>query len=93
MPIRIKPEQAALGMYVQGFDGSWLSHPFWRAQFVIESDADLLRIRNGGTDVFIDPTKGTTVAPAKKPSEGELLSIHARLAPAMSGGGAVFVRY
>lgn len=63
MPIRIKPQQAALGMYVQGFDGNWLSHPFWRAQFVIRSEADLLRVRNGGTDIFIDPAKGTAPAP------------------------------
>lgn len=66
MLIRIKPEQAALGMYVQAFEGSWLSHPFWRAQFLIETDADLLRIRNGGTDILIDPSKGATVAAAEK---------------------------
>jgi len=81
MPIRIKPEQAALGMYVQGFDGNWLSHPFWRAHFVIESDADLLRIRNGGTDLFIDPAKGATVAPATR-ARGEERIRHARITPA-----------
>jgi len=73
MLIRIKPEQAALGMYVQRFEGSWLSHPFWRAQFVIESDAELLRVRNGATDIFIDPTKGVTVAPATTPAAAEPL--------------------
>lgn len=62
MPIRIKPEQAELGMYVQGFEGSWLSHPFWRTNFVIRSDADLLRIRSGATDILIDPDKGAAVA-------------------------------
>ena len=61
MPIRIKPEQATVGMYVQGFDGNWLSHPFWRAHFVIASGADLLRIRNGGIDIFIDPARGAAM--------------------------------
>ena len=60
MSIRIKPEQARIGMYVQGFAGNWLSHPFWRAHFVIASDDDLLRVRNSGTDIFIDAAKGFT---------------------------------
>lgn len=63
MPIRIKPEQAVLGMYVHGFDGSWLAHPFWRAHFVIDTAAELDRIRNGGTDILIDPAKGVGLAP------------------------------
>lgn len=67
MLIRIRAEQAALGMYVQGFAGSWFAHPFWRAHFVIASNADLLRIREGGTDIFIDPAKGATVAPQQEP--------------------------
>lgn len=87
MSIRIKPEQAELGMYVDGFPGSWLSHPFWRANFVIKSDDDLLRIRNGGTDLFINPEKGAPVAlqkgghpdrPIVEPKK--VAALHAKLA-------------
>lgn len=65
MAIRIKPEQAELGMYVQAFEGGWLSHSFWRAQFVIKSHGDLLRVRSADTDIFIDPARG--VAPKTQP--------------------------
>jgi len=32
-------------MYVHGFEGSWFSHPFWRAGFEIQDDATLGKIR------------------------------------------------
>ena len=46
-------------MHVEGVEGGWLSHPFWRERFVIRSPGDLMRVRNGGTDLFINPARGT----------------------------------
>ena len=61
MLLRIKPEEATIGMYVDRVEGAWLSHPFWRTCFVIASHDDLMRVRGGGTDVFIDPGRGASV--------------------------------
>lgn len=82
MPTRIKPEQARIGMYVHGFAGNWLSHPFWRGHFMIASDDDLLRVRNGGTDIFIDATKGFSVSPTESPAAQEAILV-TRAAPGM----------
>ncbi|WP_309503528.1 MULTISPECIES: HD-GYP domain-containing protein [Sphingomonas] len=61
------PEQVQLGMYIQGFDGSWLDHPFWRTRFVIEKEKDLIRVRESAVDaVLIDDTLG--VAPDQPPA-------------------------
>lgn len=53
-------------MYIQGFDGSWLDHPFWRSRFVIASEKDLQRVRDCAVPaVIIDDELG--VAPAPTP--------------------------
>lgn len=53
-------------MYIQGFDGSWLDHPFWRTCFVIAKDKDLQRVRECDVPaVIIDDELG--VAPAPSP--------------------------
>lgn len=52
-------------MFIQGFDGSWLDHPFWRSKFVIESERDLDKVRESGVDaVIIDDEKGIALKPA-----------------------------
>lgn len=57
--VRIAPEEAQLGMFIQGFDGSWLDHPFWRARFVITSERDLSKVRESAVDaVIIDDQLG-----------------------------------
>jgi hypothetical protein len=60
---RVLPTELTIGMYVQKLEGSWLNHPFWRAQFLI-SDAETLRdLRNSLVPgVIIDMTKGRDVA-------------------------------
>ena len=60
MIVRITPQQARLGMSVEGLEDGWLSHPFWRERFVIRSPEDLARVRNGGTNLFIDVQRGTS---------------------------------
>ena len=62
---QIRPEEAAIGMYVQAFDGSWMAHPFWRARFLISTAEQLARIKAGGVGLTIDTSKGADVRPAK----------------------------
>lgn len=51
-------------MYIQGFDGSWFDHPFWRTRFVLEKERDLERVRESEVDaVIIDDALG--IAPAR----------------------------
>lgn len=46
-PVRksIAPRELKLGMFVHGFEGSWFSHPFWRAGFEVRDEATLNKIR------------------------------------------------
>jgi HD-GYP domain-containing protein (c-di-GMP phosphodiesterase class II) len=62
---QIRPDQLRLGMYIQGFEGSWMDHPFWRSRFVLEEPKDLARVlASGVTGVWIDITLGDDVATA-----------------------------
>lgn len=50
-------------MFIQRLDGSWLSHPFWRRSFLIESASDLATLRDSAvTHVWIDVARGADVA-------------------------------
>lgn len=40
-------------MFVHGFEGSWFSHPFWRAGFEIEDEATLAKIRDSAVEGVI----------------------------------------
>jgi HD-GYP domain-containing protein (c-di-GMP phosphodiesterase class II) len=62
MLVTIRPADAEMGMYVQGFEGTWLSHPFWRPRFVIRTQADLDRIRASDVAIVIDTEKGAAPA-------------------------------
>ena len=56
-------------MFIQGFDGSWLDHPFWRTKFVIEKERDLAKVRESGVDaVIIDDERGGGL-PSSEPRE------------------------
>ena len=47
------------GMFVQELCGDWMSHPFWRAQFLLKGDGDLRRIVDAGIQhVYIDTARG-----------------------------------
>ena len=53
-------------MYIQGFEGSWLDHPFWRSRFVLEQPPDLARVlASGVSGVWIDITLGIDVEAAE----------------------------
>jgi len=49
-------------MHLQEFYGSWMEHPFWRTNFVVEDPQDLIRIVDSGIhEVSIDSGKGLDV--------------------------------
>ncbi len=56
--MRVKSEDAVMGMYVRSFEGNWLSHPFWRANFVISTQDELVKIRHSRADIVINPARG-----------------------------------
>ena len=54
-------------MFIHGFEGSWLQHPFWRGRFLLDQPEDLALLRASlVSGVLIDPTRGLDVdaAPA-----------------------------
>lgn len=60
---RIPVSEVVSGMFINRLDGSWLSHPFWRRSFLIESDSDLRTLRESAvTHVWIDVAAGRDVA-------------------------------
>ncbi len=69
---KISADAVRSGMYITGFEGNWLSHPFWKSKFVIEDADDLVRLRESGlSGVWIDVSKGVDVAgsPVAAPSD------------------------
>ncbi len=69
MERQIRPEQARMGMYVRRFGGSWFGHPFWRARFVLESPAQVERVRQSGLDfLIIDEALGVGVDDPPEPA-------------------------
>lgn len=62
---RIQPEQVKLGMFIHGFEGSWLEHPFWRSRFLLDRPADLELLQASGVAVVvIDLARGVGPDPA-----------------------------
>lgn len=60
---RIHVHHLTVGMYLHEFCGSWMEHPFWRAQFLLKDPADLVRIRETEiSEVWIDTSRGADVA-------------------------------
>jgi putative nucleotidyltransferase with HDIG domain len=46
-------------MFIHGFEGSWLSHPFWRRKFLLEEPGDLTALLDSEViGVIIDTAKG-----------------------------------
>ena len=61
---RIRIEELTPGMFLHELCGSWMEHPFWRKQFLLEDAEDLSRIRATSiTEVWIDTARGLDVAP------------------------------
>jgi putative nucleotidyltransferase with HDIG domain len=61
---KIRVEDVQLGMHIKEFCGSWMDHPFWRSQFVINDPKDLAKVKASKiTEVIIDTDKGLDVPP------------------------------
>lgn len=59
---KIACDQLRLGMYVHEFCGSWMDHPFWRAKFLLGTEAQLDKVRRSGIpEVWIDTSKGLDI--------------------------------
>lgn len=59
---KIPADAVRLGMYLHAFEGSWLSHPFWKNKFILDDPADVQRLRQSGLlAVWIDTSKGVDV--------------------------------
>ena len=65
---KVPVNQLTVGVFVHGFDESWLKHPFWRSKFLIK-DASVLRevIQSGIPNCWIDVSKGQDL-PVEKPA-------------------------
>jgi putative nucleotidyltransferase with HDIG domain len=61
---KISVNQLRVGMHLLRLEGSWISHPFWRARFVVEDPQVLAKVRASGvTECWIDTALGLDVAP------------------------------
>ncbi|WP_026096673.1 HD-GYP domain-containing protein [Ideonella sp. B508-1] len=72
----IRTDQLRLGMFIHQFSGAWLSHPFWRRQFLLRDARDLEKLRSLDlSGIVIDTDRGLDVMPAEPPAaEGPLAS-------------------
>ncbi|WP_434032673.1 HD-GYP domain-containing protein [Cupriavidus sp. a3] len=63
---RIGSEQLQVGMFVARLGGPWISHPFWRAKFLVSHEDQIRQIQSAGVrEVWIDILKGRNLpAPA-----------------------------
>lgn len=67
MLLHLKPEQVEIGMFVGGFDGRWIDHPFWRSRFLVETADQLARIRESDvTAVIVDRDRRRVVSGASE---------------------------
>ncbi len=72
-------------MFIQGFDGSWFDHPFWRTRFVLAKSRDLDRVRESAVNaVIIDDELGLAPVPTDHDSEASRWQPPQRPAPAPS---------
>jgi putative nucleotidyltransferase with HDIG domain len=59
---RIPVSQLRVGMFLHELCGSWMDHPFWRSQFLLEDPEDVQRILASKIrEVWIDAAKGLDV--------------------------------
>jgi HD-GYP domain-containing protein (c-di-GMP phosphodiesterase class II) len=73
-----------MGMFVHKMKGSWFSHPFWKAKFLIDDEEKLLTLRSSNLrGLVIDTAKGKdlTTAPDIKSASQPSTSGQAAAAP------------
>lgn len=81
--------QLRLGMYIHSFEGSWLSHPFWKTRFLLSDAADLAAIRSSGIAAcWIDLDKGLDVETVDAPEAVMAAAQPSREVPVKESSGA-----
>ncbi|VXC42043.1 HD-GYP domain-containing protein [Sphingomonas sp. 8AM] len=74
MLVTIKTEDARLGMFVHAVKGGWMASPFWRRHFMLDTAADLKKLRESGVvGLVIDLSRGIGPA-AAPPAPGSVLA-------------------
>lgn len=62
MKKRIAVADVRLGMFIQEFEGAWINHPFMRNRFLLQTLADLNKIKASKIEaLWIDVSKGLDV--------------------------------
>lgn len=83
MLVKINVKEVQMGMHIHEICGSWLEHPFWRTQFLLDSESDLKRLRESGiSELWVDTSKGISPEPKlESTTEAETIaSVDAMLA-------------
>lgn len=66
---KVPVNQLTVGVFVHGFDESWLKHPFWRSKFLIKDVSVLREIQQSGIpNCWIDVSKGQDIQADKAPA-------------------------
>lgn len=66
---KISVQELQLGMYIHAMCGSWMSHPFWRKSFLLDSQKDLDKfLQSAVTHVWIDTDRGADLPEAPPPT-------------------------
>jgi putative nucleotidyltransferase with HDIG domain len=67
---KITVQQLRVGMHLHKLEGPWISHPFWKTKFVIDSQLDVQRVLESGVqECWIDASLGLDVGvPTTEPA-------------------------
>ena len=69
---KISIDRLRPGMYVHELCADWMSHPFWRNQFLVKTREDVQRVREAGIrELYIDTGRGLDDAVARTASAKE----------------------
>lgn len=88
MPKKISVSQLQPGMYITDVGSDWMTHPFFRQQFLIKDEHIIQRLIKAGIhEVYIDPDRGLDVvdAPSEKEVQQSIETELVRLASRVSG--------
>ena len=60
---RIPVRQARVGMFLHKIDGSWLTNPFWRSEFLLDDESQVDKLQKSAVQsIWIDLARGLDVA-------------------------------
>jgi HD-GYP domain-containing protein (c-di-GMP phosphodiesterase class II) len=73
---KVPVNQLTVGVFVHGFDESWLKHPFWRSKFLIKDASVLREVQQSGIpNCWIDVAKGQDIAAQKTPQPAAVAAV------------------